>query len=139
MKNEDEPVTPDEWVIRLIWSDYYDATLVLPIQPGAFSPRKNETDGISVFRAACVPNPEDVLTVLAEDKRDKYAITLLSVAELTALGLNVKPAKIDLLPGHSVLPELNIVNWKADKAHWRDIQKLLAALANDHIVRRPKT
>jgi hypothetical protein len=129
MKAEDEPITPDELVIRLIWKQYYNPSLALPIQQGAFSPKPNETDGISVFRAACVASPEDVLTVFAADKQDGYAIALGPVAEL---------AKIDAVPGHAVLPELNIVATTAAKPRWRIIQKQLAALANDRIVRPPK-
>ena len=138
MKAEDEPVTPDELVIRLIWKQYYNPDLALPIQQGAFSPRPDETDGISIFRAACVGSPEDVLTVFAADKQDGYAIALLPVSELTTLGLSVQPAKIDAVPGHAVVPELNIVATTAAKPRWRIIQKQLAALANDRIVRPPK-
>ena len=139
MKSEDEPVSPDEFVIRAIWTEYYDPALPLPILSGGFTPKRNETEGISVFRAACVVNPEDVLVVFGEDKRDKYALALLPVAELSALGLTVQPAKIDAVSGHAVLPELNITAQKADKAKWRDVQKQLAALANARIVRAPKT
>lgn len=137
MKGEHEPVTPEEFVIRLIWKSYYDPTQPRPIQSGGFSPKPNETDGISVFRAACVATPEDVLAVFAPEKRDGYAIALLPVAELTALGLTVQTVKIDAVPGHAVLPELNIGASKAAKAKWRDTQKLMAALANIRIVRVP--
>ena len=123
MKDKSEPITTDELVIRLIWKTYYDPNLILPIQPGAFSPKNNETDGISVFRAGCVKNPEDTLVVFAEDKRDKYAIALLALSDLIGLGLTVQAAKIDDVRGHSILPELNIVDWKADKARLRGIQK----------------
>jgi hypothetical protein len=138
MKNEDEPVSPEEWLIRLIWTDYYDISLPIPIQASAFTPRKNETDGISVFRSACVGNPKDALAVIAEDKRDKYAIALLLVADVMALGLSVAPAKIDAVPGHAVLPELNIVNCKTDKTRWRGVQKQLANLASKSVVQKPK-
>jgi hypothetical protein len=84
LKNEDEPIQPDECVVRLIWQDYFQPELALPIQPGAFEPRKNETDGISVFRLACLKDARDALAVIAEEKREKYAIAVLSVAEISA-------------------------------------------------------
>ena len=137
MKREDEPITPDEFVIRAIWTGFYNPQNPLPILATAFRPRPDETDGISVFRAACVAKPEDVLVVFAEDKRDKYALALLPVAELLKLGLTVEPAKIEATPGHAVLPELNCTAVSSDKAKWREIQNKLAELANANLVRAP--
>lgn len=139
MKDEREPVATDERVIRAVWTDFYDPALAFPVLAKAFLPRNDETDGISVFRAACVAKPEDVLAVFPEEKRDRYALVLLSVSDLAALGLSVQPAAIDAVAGHAVLPELNIVSWKADKNRGRELQKQLAALANAAVVRTPKT
>lgn len=99
MKNEDDPVLPGEMLVRLVWHDYFKPGLDLSIQPGAFEPRKNETDGISLFRLACMADPRDALSVIAEDKREKYAIAMLPAAELAALGLTVQPSKIAKVPG----------------------------------------
>jgi hypothetical protein len=137
MKDENELVTPDEYVIRMVWMDHYKEGLALPIQPGAFAPKKNETDGISVFRADCVNSPEDVLHVIAQEKREKYAIAMLKVAELQGIGLTVKPAKIDTIRGHSVLPELNVVSVQENPDLWRDVRKKLAALAGQSIIKCP--
>src|SRR4051812_42616149 len=109
MKAESDPVAPDEVVLRMIWRDLFDAGVVPPIMPRAFRPRDNEGDGISVFRSACLAAPTDALAVLAPDKRSLYAIAAVPVAELTALGLTVQPARIDTVPGHAVIPELNAV------------------------------
>jgi len=137
MKREDESVTPDEFVIRAIWTGFYNPQNPLPILAAAFRPRPDETDGISVFRAACVAKPEDVLVVFAEDKRDRYALALLHVAELQKLGLTIEPAKIEATPGHAVLPELNCTAVSADKAKCREIQNKLAELASANLVRTP--
>lgn len=136
-KNEDEPVLPDEMVVRLIWCDYFKPGLDLPIQPGAFEPRKNETDGISVFRLACLSDARDALAVIGENKRDKYAIALLPIAELSALGLTIQPAKIAKVSGHAVLPELNMVSCKADRLRCKTLQRQLAEIASRNIVHRP--
>ncbi len=137
MKQEDEPVEPGETVLRLIWSDFLKPGLDMPVQPGAFEPRKNETDGISVFRAACLADASLTLEVIAEEKRGKYAIASLLVSELSMLGLTVVPARIEKVPGHAVLVELNIVNCKADKPRCRALQKQLAEIASRSIVRLP--
>jgi hypothetical protein len=139
MKQENEPVSPDELLIRLIWKDHYDPNEEVVIQMGAFRPKKNEVDGISVFRAACLKDPEDALAVIAEEKRDKYGIVLLPVRELTALGLSVHSARIEEIAGHAVLPELNVDAVKVAKDHWHYVMMQLAALANQHVVRSPKT
>lgn len=139
MRQEDEPVLPEESVLRLIWRDYFRPGLDLEVQPAAFEPRKNESDGISVFRLACLDNPSDALAVIAEDKRDKYAIAVLPVAAVLALGLTVNPAKIAAVPGHAVLPELSAPSCKADKARCKTLQKKLAEIASLAIVHRPAT
>jgi len=76
MKDETSPVSPDEIVVRLIWKDFHKPGQAVSISEGAFRPKPNETDGISVFRAACLNDPRDILTVIASEKRDKYALAL---------------------------------------------------------------
>jgi hypothetical protein len=137
LKDENEPIQPDESVVRLIWQDFFRPELALPIQPGAFEPRKNETDGISVFRLACLNDARDALAVIAEEKREKYAIAVVPIAELSALGLTIQPARIAKVPGHAVLLELNIVACKADKARCKTLQKSLAVIASRNILHRP--
>src|SRR5581483_11516419 len=111
MKEESDPVTPDEFVVRLIWTFNFKAGAPQPIVREAFEPKGHETDGISVFRLACLSGPEQALEAMAPDKRDRYALALLPVSEVLALGLTVRPAKIDAVPGHAVLPELNVTDW----------------------------
>lgn len=134
MKDETSPVSPDEIVVRLIWKDFYKPDQPKPVGERAFRPRPDETGGISVFRAACLSDPRDVLSVIAPEKRDKYALALLPVSELLALGLSVTPAKIDAIPGHAVLPEVTIGFHTADKAKCQVVQRQLAALAAKNLI-----
>lgn len=129
MKGEGEPVTPDEFVIRLVWGAFLRPGEPVPVQPVAFKPRDDETDGISVFRLACLNDPKDALIAMAPEKRDRYAIAMIPVSELLALGLSVMPAKIDTVPGHAVLPELNITAVNANRSWWKVLQLQLVALA----------
>ena len=138
MKGEDEPVTSDEFLVRCIWTFNYKPALAQPIVREAFEPRKDETDGISVFRLACLTSAEQALEAFAANKQDRYALALLPVTEIEKLGLSVVPAKIDVVPGHAVLPELNITMCIADRAKCRAVQKQLAMFANRSIVRVPK-
>lgn len=133
MKDETSPVSPDEVVARLIWKDFYKPTEPVPVREGAFRPKPGETDGISVFRAACLNDPRDVLAVIAPEKRDKYALALLPVSELLMLGLTVQPAKIDTIPGHAVIPELNITGIPTGPAG-RALLRQLAAIAAKSLI-----
>ena len=136
MKSEHEPVTDDEFVLRLVWGDYYKAGLPLPVQPAAFQPRDAEVEGISVFREACLPSPEDILCVIAPQKRSRYQLARLRVSELTKLGLSVRPDPIDSVPGHAVIPEVNAVAYAADRLASKLLQKQMADLASRQVIRK---
>jgi hypothetical protein len=138
MKGEDEPIEADELVVRCIWTFHYKPALAAPVVREAFEPRKDETDGISVYRLACLTSSEQALEAFAEDKRDRYAIAMLQVSEIEKLGLTVVPARIERVPGHAVIPELNITAFLQDRAKSRETQKELTAIANRNIVRGPK-
>ena len=137
MKDEDSPVSPDELVLRLIWEDFFNPGRPVPVRDRAFLPRPNETEGISVFRLACLNNPEDALAVIAPEKRERYALAALPVTELAALGLTVLPAKIETVPGHAVLPELNAGAVADDAPRWAVIRERLARIASQNILRQP--
>jgi hypothetical protein len=137
MKDEADPVTPDEWLVRLIWGEFFAPADALPVRPVAFRPRPDETDGISMFRLACVSRAEDVLAVIALEKQPKYAIAVVPVTELVSLGLTVKPARIETIPGHVVIPELISITAKADKKRLETIQIRLAEIANQNMIRQP--
>jgi hypothetical protein len=107
------------------------------ISPNAFEPRKAETEGISLFRRACLTDPADALLAIAEDKRPRYAVVAIPVALLTALGLSVRPAPIPAVPGHVLVPEVNITDYAADKARFTPIKLRLAEAASANILRRP--
>jgi hypothetical protein len=137
MKDEASPVSPDELVLRLIWQEFYVPGRPVPVRDRAFMPRANEREGISVFRLACLHHPEDVLAVIAPEKRGKYAIAAIPVVELTALGLTVQPAKIETVPGHAVLPELNTDAVAADDQRWAAVREQLAKVASRNLIRHP--
>ncbi len=139
MKKQDEPVEDDECVLRLIWWSFlvYDDKGLARIAPAAFKPKKNEIEGISVFREACLDSPDQVLEVISPEKRSLYAIARLKVADLLALGLSVKPDPIQRVSGHAVIPELSISIQMDETGKWTDMQKRLAVLAFNSLERLP--
>lgn len=136
-KQESEPIDPGEWFVRLIWRDFHDPDRVPIISPRSFRPRKDQLDGLSVFRASCLADPIDALQVIHPDKRSDYAVTLVALATLQGLGLSVRPDHIETLPGHVVIPEINAPAYKRDKNAFAAILDALARAASEQIVRRP--
>lgn len=140
MKNEQEAITADEWLIRLVYHDRFQDSPP-EIAASSFEPRVKgrtpDTDGISLFRASRISDPSDVLQVIAEEKRDSYGIVLLPVARIQELGLSIESRPISTIPGHVVVPELNASDYSANKSKFVSIKQKLAELASEHIVRRP--
>jgi len=137
MKDESEPIGLDENLIRLIWTSYFKLDFEIAVQERAFLPRNDEIDGISLFRDACLKSPLDSLEVIADAKREKYGVALLPVSELVALGLRIEPSRIDKVPGHVLLADLNCSAFKEDKARWQKVQQQLAVIASRNVVRHP--
>lgn len=131
MKEESEPVSEDEVVVRLVWHVFTSGGQVTP---GAFKPKAAEATGISVFRAACLTDPLDVLAAFAPDKRDLYGVVLLPVTDLALLNVSVVPAPVAGVSGHALLPEVNAV---LGEKRTGPLRIRLADIANRHIVRLP--
>jgi hypothetical protein len=129
-----EPVGEDEFVYRRIHICYFNGSLPIAIQRGAFHPTDSDTTGISVYRARFV----EAVDLIPADKRDLYYVARLSVRALRDLGLSAK-AKPDPdgPPGHAVIPELARPSYVAEKSRWAKVLVQLAALASADIVLRP--
>jgi len=134
---ETDPITSDEWLIRLVWHERVtDRDPV--IAPSSFEPRANEPSGISLYRLACLTDPADALKPFPDvAKRDRYAIVLVSVALIERLGFRVQPDLRPDVPGHVLIPGININSFKADRRRFRPILIALATEASVHIIRRP--
>ena len=137
MKREDEPISDDEWLVRLVWEDRFDPVGIPIISPKSFLPRKDEVGGISFFRRACLLDPVDALNVIQEEKQVRYAVVLVSVASIRALGFTVEADPIDATLGHVVVPEININSYKSDKNRFAENFLRLAFEASANILRRP--
>jgi len=111
-KNETDPVTDDEWLFRRVHETRFRTSKTPFVSPGAFEPRTSgdqaDVDGISLFRAACLDKPGDVLVLIVDSKkRDSNGIVKISVGEIRALGLSVVSTPLEEIRGHVSIPELS--------------------------------
>lgn len=107
MPNQDDPVTPDENVLRRISNnkDWVNLSLAISVQRVAFKPFTRDTDGLSVFRELFV-TPYQVAT--AGPNSNGYYVARLNVNSINDLGLNIVPdPQEDQLQGHALMPELS--------------------------------
>lgn len=139
MKPESSPIDDDEWLLRIVFEDRFRPDGV-SLSPRTFEPREGrspDTDGISLFRESCLDKPADVLAILPEDKKPKNGVVRIKVSLLKALGFTVEPKKDEKLPGHVVVPQLNIDDYKKNKKAFTPKLKTLADAAHANIVLRP--
>jgi hypothetical protein len=141
MKAETDPITEDEWLIRLVWETKLKVKdQAILIAANAFEPLPNDTDGLSLFRRACLKDPGDALLAIAvEEKRRRYAIAQVPASLLPSLGLSVRSAPIAAVPGHVVIPEINIADYTANKARFTPVKQRLAEVASENVLRWPMT
>ena len=135
MKDQRDPVSPDEYVLRRVLSEYCDPSLSEPVHPQGFYPTSKDMDGISVFRALFV-SPD---RVASSGKNPKgYYVARLRVSDIIALGLTVIPnPKDDQLPGHALLPGLSTIEYTKNKNNIKVLMYKLATLAGNEIVFAP--
>lgn len=135
MKSEAEPITDDEWLLRRVHRDYFRNDWSPTHSPRAFTPRTKgkdpDNDGISLYREACLENPELILTIVNEEKRADNGIVRVQVKSLKARGLTVRADHDDQVPGHVVIPELNASDYKTYKATMTPTLEHLARISSD--------
>lgn len=138
MKSDIDPISEDEWLLRRVSCQHFQGGR---IQPVAFRPvmegRQPDENGISFFRAACLPDPDELLR--GRQNPHRYGIIRLAVTFIRSLGLTIRPDPIPGTPGHVVVPEICCQQYKQDKARLLAIIDKLAEKASspECIVRRP--
>jgi hypothetical protein len=143
MKAETDPITDDEWLLRRVHFEKFKTDEVPIITPSAFDPRIKgrdpDTDGISLFREACLADPVEVLATIPSDNRHLQGIVRVAVSFIKSLGLSVESKPDERVKGHVVIPELNAAAYKANKARFTPIKLSLATEASkeENIVRWP--
>jgi hypothetical protein len=88
MKSETDPITDDEWLLRRVRIEKFRTDKVPLISPNAFEPRVKgrdpDTDGISLYRAACLADPSEVLATIAPERMHEYGIVRIPVSLLAS-------------------------------------------------------
>lgn len=136
--DQDEPVAPDEYILRRILNnkDYINLDLPIPVQRAAVGPTKRDTDGLSVYREKFV-SPREV----AESGNNSagYYVVRFNAQDIFDMGLDIIPDKIeDGLQGHSLVPQLSTGEKKSNRKLY--VERTLALtklISTDDIVFSP--
>jgi len=119
MKDENSPVTPEEFILRRIHSDHY-ATNGLPVlSRKAFLPlggkgvRHPDNDGISFTRLHCLDKAEEALAKIKPDKLPRAGLVQVQVLALASIKLTAiaSPQPESGLLGHCHIPEINFPDY----------------------------
>ena len=94
---------------------------------GAFTPNREDEDGLSVYRERLV-TPEQV-KANARKPPEEYIVVRLLAKSLYDLGLTIVLSPDDPLPGHCVIPELSLGEYKRNKRVLKPVQVALMGLA----------
>lgn len=114
MKSESDAITDDEFLLRRVHKSRFKTEKCPVISPSSFEPRLKgpktrdaDTDGISLFREACLSSPEDCLAKIPDEKRSEWGLVRIPVHELKKIDLTVQPSPDDRILGHVVIPEMS--------------------------------
>jgi len=105
--NEEPEIDLDEELVRRIPRADVDSFRTLRPARTNFEPKKNEVEGISIWRSRLRPITEHV-TATGKD----FYFACFTLRELLQLGLSVKRMRSIDGPGHCVIPELSIKHLK---------------------------
>jgi hypothetical protein len=149
MKDEADPITDDEWLLRVVDRTHFIPNLDPVVRTGAFEPRGElckapDHDGISLFRKDCLRDPREVLVIVSQNKWDNKAIVQVQVSWIKQQGLqNGLALTVDAKPvpdvkGHVVIPQLDVEALK-NKSAMTVALKALAKQASEqkNILVRP--
>jgi hypothetical protein len=118
-----EPLQPGGILLRRVHCTQIKSGL---LTRGVYTPSPSDTDGLSFYRLADV-SPER-LKESAGKPADEYTVVGLRVADILAEGLTVVRTPDHSqhpLPGHCLVPELNVKEYRANKKRFVPIQHAL--------------
>ncbi len=118
-----EPIEDDEVLYRRVPASQGWWNAARPedgLSPQAFHPNRNDTDGISLFRAK-----HTSIEQAASGRPGKsYFIAVLNASDLKQAGIAIRATPTKEAPGHASLPELNYANRRSPEA--KRLEGLLA-------------
>lgn len=103
MKAETDPITEDEWLLRRVHFDQFEVN-GNGILKNAFRPRISgrdpDTNGISLFREACLSHPGEILSHLPEERRGLSGIVRIPFSLINGMGLTFRSDRRDRRARH---------------------------------------
>jgi hypothetical protein len=121
-----DPLSPDEYLLRRISAFKVDENSLDEVIPWThFTPRKEDTDGLSVTRETA-KTPEQM--VEGSKNKHGYYVSRIQVKELIAIGLMPVPTEQYGI-GHVSIPELSYQAFKRDEVGAQKKMRNLAKLA----------
>lgn len=143
MKDEGDPITDDEWLLRRVWNKRFRTDKTPIVSPNAFEPRltgrDRDADGISLYRAECLDDPTDILATLDPARRPETAVVRVRVSSIRSWGFSVRSKPVPEIKGHVTIPELNAGDYEADKGRFTPIKERLATEASrdENVLQHP--
>ncbi len=109
MVRGDDPIGDDELVYRRIpvKANYFQPSLLIPLSPKAFQPRRKDTTGISVMRSKFLSCEEAAALGL---EGQKYFIAVLKAGDLRNNGVDIFAVPSKTEPGHALITSLTSAN-----------------------------
>lgn len=139
MKEQRDPITDDEWILRRVHLESFDSVDRPKINLYAFKPTVKGTypdvTGISFYRQSCIEHVQDILVKTDEAKRRKYGVVRIPLTLLDSLGLVVvrdDDTEQPVVFGHVIMPAINSIVYSADKNSVLPKMKALADYVNEH-------
>ena len=104
-RNGTDPIADDEILYRRIPASqgWYDPDRKQPLAAEAFKPRRDDTDGISLWRATY----KSVAEAAAGASRHGYYVASIRAGDLRELGTQPVATPQEMGPGHVSIPVLN--------------------------------
>ena len=108
-----EPIVTDELLYRRIPASqgWYDDTLEHSVSPQAFTPKKHDSSGISLWRGKY----RSVREAAQGWPGKSYYVAVLRADDLRVHGVEVVPTAEEGDPGHASVPALNYADRHTDR------------------------
>ena len=135
--DQNDPIEPEEFILRRVPysqnTPYINPESEEPISTGCFTPSKDDTDGISVFREKFV-SAKKVADRYMEGKNKQCYIIRIKAEDLEGI-VTIIPSPNEYLDGHAHIPEIKY----QDNYVYRPIRaKIIKKLTKENVVHWPE-
>jgi hypothetical protein len=137
MSHDVAPLEPHEPVLRRIAKSpgYYNSQKAPPVERGAFTPNRADTDGLSLYLEREITAAD--LVAAANKPAGSYLVARLTVEDFLKFGFTViRDMNPGDLPGHTLVPAINYRDYNdpSKNTKIKDAIVALAEIASKHII-----